>query len=151
MIGTWILSIFGPPIGALILAALTGFIQLGVYKLFKVKTENIPIFPILAFRGLLFMLALIAVATIAVKMTGIKFWEDPLLSPEAQKNYQEMLDPEIRQQKEKEKEEAWYAEQERLRQEKEPQEKIEHEDGKTEANASEATGEDQEKEVQPAE
>lgn len=71
--------IFGPIIGAIII----GLIQLGIYHgvaaVGLMNRENIPMFPILLFRGLLILLALIALGSFAAmyfKGDGI----DPLMS-----------------------------------------------------------------------
>lgn len=57
--------IFGPIIGAIVLA----FLQLGIYTLLAkiglIKAENIPMFPFLLLRGLLILLALIALGAFA--------------------------------------------------------------------------------------
>ena len=60
-----LILIAGPIIGAILL----GFIQLGIYTLLAkiglVKLDNIPVFPILLFRGLLILLGIIALASFA--------------------------------------------------------------------------------------
>ena len=72
-----LLLIFGPILGAVLI----GFIQLGIYTLLAkvglVKADNIPMFPILLFRGLLILLGLIALAAITSKFLKGDA-EDPL-------------------------------------------------------------------------
>ena len=58
-------------LGPIVAAVAFGFLQLGVYKLLVrwgvLKPEDIPIFPILAMRGLLLMLVAIAIGVFYFK------------------------------------------------------------------------------------
>lgn len=98
------------PVITLLGAVLVGTLMWSIVRLAgsigMTDLSNQPFFGIYVFRGLLVMLALIAALAMWSKR-GLQFWEDPLLSEEAQQGYREILDPELREQREAEKRRRW--------------------------------------------
>lgn len=86
---------------ALVLAALLGGLQYGLYRLLRVPSERSPIFPVLLLRGMLMVMAGIAVTAISIKFggDGVKAWEDPQLTPEQQEQWRQTLDPAVQEER----------------------------------------------------